>query len=103
MKGEIKMNFINLTKYLPVGNEKVNINQLNAKCLKESIPSYKLENQKGLIWCSLERNDEYYCDWEVVQPLVKSNFAVQYKKMESTYIVKPEELIAIRKDIQEAL
>ena len=91
------MKFVNLTNDMPIGNEKVDIKDLKSKELMGK-PSYKLENTPSSIWCAKERDDEFYSDWESVQPK-KCKYAVYYEPKSTTYTIKPRELLTIRKEL----
>lgn len=92
------MKFVNLTNHLTTGNESADISKLKAKDFGNAL-SYKLENAPGLIWCAEERNDEFYSEWESVQP-GKTNYAVYYEPKKTSRIVTPEELFELRDKIK---
>lgn len=95
------MRFVNLTNHMLTENEKADIKDLKSKELIDK-PSYKLENIPSLIWCAKEREDEFYSDWESVQPK-ECKYAVYYEPKSTTYTIKPRELFAIRKELLQSI
>lgn len=89
------MKFVSLTDHLRTGKEKASIDKLSSKSLNPNTNSYKLENTAGLIWCATERDDEFYSEWEKVQP-AKTKYAIYYEPSKTSHIVKPKELFAIK-------
>ncbi len=93
-----RMKFVNLTNHLTTGKEKADLSNLKAKNLGKNL-SYKLENAPGLIWCAKERTDEFYSEWESVQP-GSTKYAVYYEPKSTSRIVTPEELFGLRNKIK---
>lgn len=93
------MKFVNLTNYIPDSQAHIELSEIQAKKINNK-PVYKLENAKGLNWASPARDDEFYSDWETVQPH-PAKYAIYYEPNENTKVIKPKELIEIRKYISQ--
>lgn len=95
------MRFVNLTNHIQKQNTHIEVDEIEAKKLN-SQPSYKLENAKGLIWASPERNDEFYSEWESVQPHL-AQYAIYYEISKDSQVIKPKELFGIRNQMEHDL
>lgn len=90
--------YVNLTDYISNGNEHIEQGDVRVKYLNGK-PTYKLENTDGLIWCAQVSNDNFYSEWEKVQPDHKK-YAQYYEIAPTTYKVQPKDLLGISNEIQ---
>lgn len=93
--------YVNLTNYINSDSKIAETKKVEAMHINGK-PTYKLVNTKGLTWCTKERNDEFYSEWEKIQP-AHNKFARYYEIPQSTYKVKPKELMGISKKVQQAI
>lgn len=95
------MRFVNLTNYIPEQGISIENSEIKSKKIKGK-SSYKLENAKGLIWTSPERNDEFYSEWETVQPN-STKYAIYYDIGKNSQVIKPKDLMSIKSVLEQEL
>ena len=91
-----RQRFVSLLNYIDQSSQ-INLNRLHAKYIN-GFPTYKLENTPGLVWASKESNDEFYSEYEKVQPASRK-YAIYYEPKKSAYTINPKFLLPLRRSI----
>lgn len=100
MRGEKldERTFVSLVNNFASLYENVNVENLSSKLINGKY-TYKLENEPGIIWTANATKDEFYSDFERVQP-AERKYAAFYRIRPTTYVIKPRDIMPIAKEVQ---
>lgn len=100
MKGENlgEKIFVSLVNNVASLYENVNEHNLDSKLINGKY-TYKLENEPGIIWTANATKNEFYSEFERVQP-AERKYAAFYRIKPTTYIIRPRDIMPIAKDVQ---
>lgn len=95
------MRFVRLTNHMPKLEPNI-MEEKGSSLIMNGKPTYKLTNKRGLEWASIERNDQFYSEWETVQPS-PSKYAAFYELGDNTVVIKPREIFKLQQVIQQKI
>lgn len=90
--------FVSLVNNIASLYENVNVDNLDSKLINGK-HTYKLENEPGIIWTANATKDEFYSEFERVQPAERM-YAAFYRIKPTTYVIKPRDIMPIAIDVQ---
>lgn len=100
MRGEKldERTFVSLVNNFASLYENVNVDNLGSKLINGKY-TYKLENEPGIIWTANATKNEFYSEFERVQP-AERKYVAFYRIKPTTYIIRPRDIMPIAKDVQ---